>query len=137
MKITKVEGLLLSCPFDEPIRLPFFGGERTILKRDAMLIRVTADNGLKGFAPGPAHERAAREIAETIGPFLEGRDPTAWSDFGFAADAAANSRSPNNSKIFPASSAVRSKLARAGSATRVSSVLLVGVPCGTNESPSV
>ena len=55
MKITRVEGLLLSCPFDEPIKLPFYGGERTILKRDAMLIRVTADNGLKGFAPGPAH----------------------------------------------------------------------------------
>ena len=43
----------------EPLRLPFYNGERTILKRDAMFIRVTADNGLKGYAPGPAHERAA------------------------------------------------------------------------------
>ena len=85
MKITKVEGLLMSCPFEEPLRLPFYGGLRTILKRDAMLIRVTTDAGLKGFAPGPAHERAAREIAETIGPFLEGRDPADWRNFGFEA----------------------------------------------------
>ena len=85
MKITKVEGLLMSCPFEEPLRLPFYGGLRTILKRDAMLIRVTTDSGLKGFAPGPAHERAAREIAETIGPFLEGRDPADWQSYGFDA----------------------------------------------------
>ncbi len=87
MKISKVEGLLLSCPFDEPIRLPFHGGERTILKRDAMLIRVTADNGLKGFAPGPGHERAAAEIAAVISPFLEGRDPARWAEFHFTGDA--------------------------------------------------
>ena len=74
----------MSCPFAEPIRLPFYGGLRTILKRDAMLIRVTTDAGLKGFAPGPAHERAAREIEQTIGPFLEGRDPADWRSFGFA-----------------------------------------------------
>ena len=85
MKITKVEGLLMSCLFEEPLRLPFYGGLRTILKRDAMLIRVTTDSGLKGFAPGPAHERAAREIAETIGPFLEGRDPADWQSYGFDA----------------------------------------------------
>ena len=85
MKITKVEGLLMSCPFETPIPLPFYGGLRTVLKRDAMLIRVSTDLGIKGFAPGPAHVRAAREIAEVIGPFLEGRDPTDWRDFGFRA----------------------------------------------------
>ena len=85
MKITKVEGLLMSCPFERPIPLPFYGGLRTILKRDAMLIRVSTDVGIKGFAPGPAHIRAAREIDSTIGPFLEGRDPTKWRDFGFRA----------------------------------------------------
>ena len=42
MKITRVEPLLLSCPLPEPLRLPFHGGERTILKRDAMLIRVSS-----------------------------------------------------------------------------------------------
>lgn len=85
MKITKVEAFLLSSPLDEPLLLPFYGGERTILKRDAMFIRITADNGLKGYGPGPAHERAAREINGTIGPFLEGRDPLAWKSFDFEA----------------------------------------------------
>jgi L-alanine-DL-glutamate epimerase-like enolase superfamily enzyme len=86
MKITEVHAFLMSFPLPEPLRLPFHGGERTILKRDAMLIRVTADNGLKGFAPGPAHERAAREIRETIHPFLAGRDPRRWAEFKFSGD---------------------------------------------------
>jgi L-alanine-DL-glutamate epimerase-like enolase superfamily enzyme len=73
MKIRKVHPFLLSYPFAEPIRLPFYGGERTILKRDAMLIRVDADNGLTGYAPGPGSEKAHRGIAGTIAPFLEGR----------------------------------------------------------------
>ena len=80
MKIASVRAHLLSYPFTEPIRLPFFGGERTILKRDAMFIRVEADSGLVGYAPGAGHERAYREIEETIGPFLLGRilaDPDA------------------------------------------------------------
>jgi L-alanine-DL-glutamate epimerase-like enolase superfamily enzyme len=83
MKITQVDAILLSCPLPAPLRLPFFNGERTILKRDAMLIRVRADNGLTGYAPGPAHERAAREIHGTIRPFLLGKDPRQWATFSF------------------------------------------------------
>ena len=75
----------MSCPFPEPIQLPFHGGLRTVLKRDAMLIRVTTDVGLTGYAPGPAHARAAREIADTISPFLEGRDPLDWQTYKFTA----------------------------------------------------
>src|ERR1043166_6910516 len=81
MKSIDVQGILMSCPLPEPLRLPFWGGERTILKRDAMLIRVAADNGLVGYAPGPAHERAAREIRDAIRPFLLGKDPRRWSEF--------------------------------------------------------
>src|SRR5579883_2083789 len=80
MKIANVRSFLLSYPFPEPIRLPFFGGERTILKRDAMFIRVETDNGLVGYAPGPGSEKAQRDIAETVAPFLSGRtlaDPDA------------------------------------------------------------
>jgi L-alanine-DL-glutamate epimerase-like enolase superfamily enzyme len=80
MKISSVRSYLLSYPFPEPIRLPFHGGERTILKRDAMFIRVEADNGLVGYAPGPGSELAHRAIQETIAPFLVGRvlaDPDA------------------------------------------------------------
>src|SRR6266568_1828107 len=73
MKITKLHSFLLSYPFAKPIQLPFYGGERTILKRDAMLIRVEADKGLVGYAPGPGSEKAARSIERKIAPFLEGR----------------------------------------------------------------
>jgi L-alanine-DL-glutamate epimerase-like enolase superfamily enzyme len=69
-----------------PLRLPFWGGERTILKRDAMLIRVKTDNGLVGYAPGPAHERAAHEIHDIIGPFLLGHDPRQWEQIKFVND---------------------------------------------------
>src|SRR3954451_13120386 len=73
MKIASVRSHLLSYPFPEPIRLPFFGGQRTIVKRDAMLIRVETDNGLVGYAPGPGSTRAHRAIEQTIAPFLIGR----------------------------------------------------------------
>jgi len=76
----------MSFPLDPPLKLAFWGGERTILKRDAMLIRVTMDTGLVGYAPGPAHERAARQIRDVIQPFLAGRDPTRWNDLGFHSD---------------------------------------------------
>jgi len=84
VKITAVDGLLLSCPLPAPLKLPFWNGERTILKRDAMLIRVRTDKGLTGYAPGPAHERAAIEIRDTIAPFLAGRDPRQWKTFDFS-----------------------------------------------------
>jgi L-alanine-DL-glutamate epimerase-like enolase superfamily enzyme len=86
MKITQVQASLMSYALPEPLRLPFWGGERTILKRDAMLIRVTASNGLIGYAPGPAHERAAREIQDVIRPFLLGKDPRRWAELEFKAD---------------------------------------------------
>jgi L-alanine-DL-glutamate epimerase-like enolase superfamily enzyme len=86
MRITRVDALLMSCPLPEPLRLPFHGGERTILKRDAMLIRVRTDVGITGYAPGPAHERAAREITDVIAPWLDGRNPLNWASFAFEGD---------------------------------------------------
>jgi L-alanine-DL-glutamate epimerase-like enolase superfamily enzyme len=80
MRITSVRAFLLSYPFDKPIRLPFFGGERTIVKRDAMFIRVDTDTGLTGYAPGPGSERAREQVERIIAPFLEGHvlnDPDA------------------------------------------------------------
>src|SRR5262245_9365107 len=83
MKITEVEAALMSYRLPEPMLMPFWGGERTIIKRDAMLIRVKADNGLVGYAPGPAHERAANEIREIIRPFLLGKDSRNWPKLDF------------------------------------------------------
>src|ERR1051326_7105865 len=80
MKISSVRSFLLSYPFAEPIHLPFFGGERTILKRDALFIRVETESGLVGYAPGPASEGVQRAIAQVIAPWLVGRivaDPDA------------------------------------------------------------
>jgi L-alanine-DL-glutamate epimerase-like enolase superfamily enzyme len=75
MKISHVDAFLMSFVLPEPLRLRFWGGERVILKRDAMLIRVTTDTGLRGYAPGPAHEAAATDVRDVIAPFLAGRDP--------------------------------------------------------------
>ena len=80
MRISSVRAHLLSYPLPEPLQLTYYGGERTIVKRDAMLIRVEADNGLVGYAPGEGSEKAKRGIDTAVAPFLEGRtlaDPDA------------------------------------------------------------
>ena len=86
MKITEVQAFLMSYALPEPMRLPFWNGERTIVKRDAMLIRAKTDTGLTGYAPGPAHERAQKEIHEVIRPFLMGKDPRKWAEIKFVGD---------------------------------------------------
>ena len=48
-----------------------------------MLIKVTADNGLTGYAPGPAFSRAFDEINTEIRSFLLGKDPLQWKQFQF------------------------------------------------------
>ena len=83
MKITAVDAFLMSCPLPQPLRLTFRNGVRTILKRDAMYVRIATDTGLRGFAPGPADERAYHVIRDEIGPFLDGRDPRDWRSFDF------------------------------------------------------
>lgn len=70
MRIRSVQAHLLSYPFAEPIVLPYYGGTRTIFKRDAMLIRVETDKGLVGYAPGQGTERAKSVIDNLIGPYL-------------------------------------------------------------------
>jgi len=80
MNITRVQPFLMSYAFPEPVHLTYYGGERTILKRDAMLIRVDADNGLVGYGPGQGSEVACETIKNVVAPFLEGHklaDPDA------------------------------------------------------------
>jgi L-alanine-DL-glutamate epimerase-like enolase superfamily enzyme len=83
MKISNVEAFLMSYAMPEEIKLPFWGGVRTILKRDAMIIKVSADNGIVGYAPGPAFARAHDEISGVIKKFLVGKDPLKWKSFRF------------------------------------------------------
>jgi L-alanine-DL-glutamate epimerase-like enolase superfamily enzyme len=72
MKITSVQAFLLSYPFEAPIVLPYHGGERTLFKRDAMLIRVETESGLVGYAPGPGTPHAKAAIDQVVAPFLLG-----------------------------------------------------------------
>jgi L-alanine-DL-glutamate epimerase-like enolase superfamily enzyme len=73
MKIARVQSYLMSYPFEKPIKLPFYGGERTLLKRDALVVKVSSDAGLAGWAPGEGSEKAHEAIRNIIAPFLEGR----------------------------------------------------------------
>jgi len=50
--------------------MPYYGGERSVYKRDAMLIRVETDKGIVGYAPGPGSEAAKQIIERKIAPFL-------------------------------------------------------------------
>jgi L-alanine-DL-glutamate epimerase-like enolase superfamily enzyme len=62
------------------MKVTYHGGERTIVKRDAMLIRVEADHGLIGYGPAPGTEQAKNVIDNVIAPFLVDRtlaDPAA------------------------------------------------------------
>ena len=58
MRIRSVQAHLLSYPLPEPLKLSHYGGERTIVKRDAMLIRVETEDGLTGYGPAPGTEHA-------------------------------------------------------------------------------
>lgn len=80
MKIQRVQSFLLSYQFPKPVKLTYYGGERTIVKRDAMLIRLESEGGLVGYGPGQGSEKAHAAVRDVIGPFLEGRtlaDPDA------------------------------------------------------------
>ncbi len=80
MKIDRVDSFLLSYPLAAPVVLPYYGGERTIVKRDAMLIRVRTENGLVGYGPGQGSEALHQRIQSVVAPFLAGRllaDPDA------------------------------------------------------------
>jgi L-alanine-DL-glutamate epimerase-like enolase superfamily enzyme len=73
MQIRSVRCFLLSYVFPEPVEWDYYGGRRKVVKRDAMLIRVEADNGLVGYGPGEGSEAAEQIIREVIAPWLEGR----------------------------------------------------------------
>ena len=85
MKITGLQAVLLTCPMPDPVELPFHGGKRTIYKRDALYVKVTAEGGLSGYGPGAASEATAKLVNQCFPEILLGReigDPA-----GFLSDA--------------------------------------------------
>ncbi len=88
MRIREVEAFLMSYVLPEPLKLRFWGGERTILKRDAMLVKITADGGLVGYGPGPGSEEAQRAVAEEVRPRLVGQELGRWRELRSAAGVA-------------------------------------------------
>ena len=73
MIIKSIEPHLLSCPLPEPKIYPFQGGRRTIYKRDAMVVRIETDDGMTGYAPGPASMDVVQKIEKEISPQLTGQ----------------------------------------------------------------
>ena len=57
MNIQSVEPHLLSCPLPQPVTYEFYGGRRTIFKRDAMVVCVRGEDGMVGYAPAAASRK--------------------------------------------------------------------------------
>ncbi len=74
MKISDLKAVLLSCPMPEPVELPFHGGKRTIFKRDALYLKVSAGNDLVGFSPGAASEATVNLVNGNLRELLVGRE---------------------------------------------------------------
>ena len=80
MRIRSVQAHLLSYRLPEPLQLTYYGGRRTIVKRDAMLVRIETDDGLTGYGPAQGTEASKAGIDTVVAPYLEGRalaDPDA------------------------------------------------------------
>ncbi|MEK9984859.1 MAG: hypothetical protein VW879_08950, partial [Opitutae bacterium] len=58
----------------EPVVLPFNNGVRTIYKRDALFVKLTADNGLCGYGPGAASEQMAKMMNGHLSDLLVGQE---------------------------------------------------------------
>ena len=58
----------------EPVVLPFNNGVRTIYKRDALFVKLTADNGLCAMGPGAASEPMAKMMNGHLSDLLVGQE---------------------------------------------------------------
>lgn len=81
MVITSVEPHLLSCPLPHPVCYEFYGGRRTVFKRDAMVVVVREEGGMVGYGPAAASEETAKLIDREIAPLLLGNADTNPKDF--------------------------------------------------------
>lgn len=84
MRITNVKAHLLTYQLKEPFEMQFVLGKRTVLKRDAMLIEVTTDEGIVGWGSGDPGDMGNRDwrprdaaslIDHKINDVVRGEDP--------------------------------------------------------------
>ena len=109
MRITAVRAHLLTYVLEEPLRMPFVLGWRTVVKRDALIIEVATDEGLTGWGssdPGEMGNRdwrpsdTARLIEDRIGATLLGLDPAAREALWQKAAAASGVAEPQLTQAF-------------------------------------
>ena len=74
MNIQSVEPHLLSCPLPQPVTYEFYGGRRTIFKRDAMVVCVRGEGGMVGYGPAAASRETANLITHEVAPLLVEND---------------------------------------------------------------
>lgn len=93
MDLASIEAVALSSPIDPPQLRDFAGGQRTIRKRDAVLLRIETRDGAIGYGPAGAtssamrehfddasQQRFARLVNQRVAPELEGTTITQPAD---------------------------------------------------------
>ena len=75
MKVTELQAYLLSAPLAEPFRTRIAIGEWVCYKQDCLVVRVHTDQGLSGYAAGPASANLAQLINRNLKSAVVNIDP--------------------------------------------------------------
>jgi len=75
MKVTDLQAYLLSAPLTEPFRTRIAIGEWVCYKQDCLIVRVHTDDGLSGYAGGPASANLAQLINRNLKSAVVNIDP--------------------------------------------------------------
>jgi D-galactarolactone cycloisomerase len=75
MKVTDLQAYLLSAPLAEPFRTRIAIGEWVCYKQDCLVLRIQTDQGLRGYATGPASANLAQLINRNLKSAVVNIDP--------------------------------------------------------------
>jgi len=75
VKVTDLQAYLLSAPLAEPFRTRIAIGEWVYYKQDCLVVRVHTDQGLNGYAAGPASANLAQLINRNLKSAVVNIDP--------------------------------------------------------------
>lgn len=75
MKVTDLQAYLLSAPLNEPFRTRIAIGEWVCYKQDCLVVRTHTDQGLSGYAAGPASANLAQLINRNLKSAVVNIDP--------------------------------------------------------------